>query len=185
MEYNQNVRNIGMERSQIDTWKRRYDSLYRIVPSALSEEYAEFDAYVSHIEKLAKRKLPKNNFFSVTINPDYENTSFDSFRYRVRKFIQRKFIKSYKYVYEIGDTNDNYHVHMLIETCKKDGICSVQNYAYSTFKHEIGSPKHIRVDSALTPENFIEYMSKNTDRTLEFRKKHNLRDMYTSEIAEM
>lgn len=171
---------VGRERAQINCWQKSYEKLYRACPSTLSDDYALFDAHVSRIVSHSKKPRITTNRFAITINPRYKDVSLHAFMLRLRHFRERAFIKSYYYTIEIGDTKENYHAHMFVETSKKDGIMSVEDKAFSSFKNMIGNVQHIKVKPVDDVQGWLDYISKSTERTTQFREKHGIKERYTN-----
>lgn len=183
----QNNKDEGKKQAQISSWKNLYVQMYKYDPSLLSDQYAEKMKMLYKMKDVYKAKKESNNknviknCYAITINPMYERIPFHEFEDNVTKFFNRSFITDYEYVYEVGDTKDNFHVHGIIYVERCTGYAKVIKNISSTFKHQcdLMIKSSVTVKPVFDLENWTSYISKSSERSKQFRTLKNLSNIYT------
>lgn len=140
-------------------------------------------------ERTMDRIQSKPPYMMITVNvqPDIK---LPELMKRVKKFTSKKTIKSYAYVYEVRKPNKGLHCHMLVHYTPRP--YEFKRGAKNTFKTvcDANNPhclnfKFVTLD--LLSDKYRYLLGEKSDKkktsltaTVEYRKKHNLLDLYES-----
>lgn len=148
-----------------------------------------------YVVPLLREKFPKQpeKALWVTLNfaPD---TSVDDVLRLASKVASKKWVKNYRYTIEqrkpYPDPFSGFHVHMLLDTDKY--ASQAQNEIYVTLKKRVGNKRHIYIvqikDKKIYADKIDYLKGKKWDpekdlkirNDIEFRKRYNLKNVYTS-----
>lgn len=149
------------------------------------------EIYKEICEKAKDRVVTKPVFVLLTINPK-PGITFQELDKKIQKFTKRKFIKSYKYVYEIRkEGGKGLHCHIVLHyTCKPYDL---KRASRSTFKDicEVNNPSILNI-RYIEPEDLQQKISyiqgnkqdkklKSVKLTKQWRLENNIQDIYSSE----
>ncbi len=150
---------------------------------------------VELLEQARDRLTTKSPFILLTVNPR-PGITFKELNKQITKFVKRKIVRSYKYVYEIRkkslDTYTGLHCHIVLHyTCKPYDF---KRAAKSTFKNvcDVSNPSILNIryiNESEIPEKIDYIKGKKQDKkkggvelTKLWRQKHNIADIYESEL---
>jgi len=157
--YNKYITSLGVNHpDELESFR---DQINLFIDSLWREECE--DAYCQGVLKSIKengyrqyQKLKSIDSFQwVTVNPKPE-TSFESFKKDVDKYVNQKHIEAAEYVYEQRGSNDDtmgqgFHVHLLVKT--KTNKADFEKRTRAKFSKYCGNDKHIYMKSC--PLKFI------------------------------
>lgn len=187
----------AQKRAEIDVVYRQHAELTRL--QHLTSNTVLTQALKEARQKRDEKALDEIGFYFITISPR-DTVSFPDFKQAVERFVKRKWVSSYVYVYEQRGIHENeigkgFHMHMILTKPDKN-FARILKETKNTFKHLFDDTcsSAIDIDGRFKRDlnNTISYIlaekqdpGKRLKQEIDklFRKKYNLQDYYIKNFS--
>lgn len=138
------------------------------------------------------RRKSKPNYIFLTVNM-IQNLpeKLEQLQKAVKKCVHKKWVQSASWSFELSPENEHLHAHILLEKPPEKPMSQCKVECKSTFKNICHTDNSALFNwkPVSDPDNFFNYIEKSaekeqTEATFEFRKLHNLQNIYHREVPD-